>query len=123
MSRTHKTDPYWVKLSRPSRIRKEHHNHEKGICDLTEPTQGNWRVTFRRGKYCYYTVSYYGWNEGFYGRGAGSWFRAELAETNGSNRAKLRKDIHEMLKLDFEGIEEYDVINPRARNAALWWYY
>lgn len=123
MSRTDKTDPSWVKLKYPSRVRRECHNHEKGICDLTEPTRGDWRAPYRGGEHCYYDVSYYGWNEGFYGRGAGRWFRAELAASNGANRAKLRKDLHEMLKLDFEGIEEYDVINPRARNAALWWYY
>lgn len=123
MSKTDKTDPSWVKLLRPSPVRRTIHNHQHGICDLVPPRANYWRAPFHGGDYCYYTVSYYGWNNGFYGRGPARWLKAEVRQRHGATRAKLRKDVQEMLKLDSEGIEEYDVINPKARNSALWdWF-
>lgn len=43
MSRTFKTDPYWVKIKNPERVGAETyavHNHEKGECDL--PAEPEW---------------------------------------------------------------------------------
>jgi len=120
MSKTDKTRPYWVKLLEESPERVESHNHEKGICDLRLPTASGWRAPFRGGDYCYYTVSYYGWNNGFYGRGSARWLKAEIRSRHGASRAKLRKDISEIKKLSREDIEDYDIINPRPRNGALW---
>jgi hypothetical protein len=116
MSKTDKTRPYWVKLHDDYRVRIEIHNHEDGICNFDEwyTKKDVWP------RKCGYTVSYYGWNEGFFARGPARWLKAEVKEYYGSERGNLRKDIHNMLKLSREDVEDYDVINPRHRHGALW---
>lgn len=120
MSKTFKTRPSWVKLQEPSDVRKERHNHTKGECDLALPTASNWRVPFRGGYYCYYTVNWYGYNNGFYGRGAARWLKAETRLRHGAARARLRRDKHEMLKLDREDMLDFDIVNPHDRHSATW---
>jgi hypothetical protein len=120
MSKTYKTNPSWVKLRRKSSVRQERHNHVNNECNITLPTAGDRQIPFWGRNDCYYTVNYYGYNNGFYGRGRGSWVRAEIRLRHGADRARLRRDSHEMLKLSREDIQDYDVVNPRPRNGVLW---
>lgn len=115
MSKTYKTRPDWVKV-KDHKFREERHYHEKGVCDLdfNQP-----RVFESR---CFITVNYYGYNAGFYSRKGSHarWLKAQVAEFNGSSRAKLRKDCRELRKLSINDIYDYNMINPRPRNGALW---
>jgi hypothetical protein len=120
MSRTDKTRPYWVKLLDESSARMEQHYHEDGTCNFDEAVKDLQNVWPRK---CGYTVSYYGWNSGFFSRGPASWLKAEVRIRHGAARAKLRKDVHDMLKLSREEMEDYDIVNPRPRNGALWDYH
>lgn len=119
MSRTHKTDPYWVKLKKMKHLREESHNHTKGVCDIAEPTGGNWRTPFSGGVHCQYTINYYGYNGGFF-NSTSRWAQAEIKRENGGDRCTLRKDVCNMRNLDIEELEDYDVINPRHRHSVLW---
>jgi hypothetical protein len=118
MSKTYKTRPVWVKLRKECPERIEYHDHLDGICNL-EDWVANQTTSWWPRK-CGYTVSYYGWNNGFFARGAARWLKSEVRIYHGSVRAGLRKDKHNLLKLSREDIEDYDVINPRARNGAQW---
>lgn len=117
MSKTDKTRPTWVKLCDDYKVREEIHDHRDGICNFDEWESNKYSVWPRK---CGYTVSYYGWNNGFFSRGPASWLKAEVRARHGAARAKLRKDVHDMLKLRREDIEDYDIVNPRPRNGALW---
>jgi hypothetical protein len=118
MSDTYKTDPSWVKLRTKRSARKEIHDHRDGVCnfDTWETFKGGWWP-----RKCGYTVRYYGYSDGFFNISS-RWLKAEIAESHGSARAKLRKDRHEMLKLDIEDIMDYDVVNPNHRHSAIWHY-
>lgn len=118
MSKTDKTRPYWVKLrDKNSRIRTEVHYHEDGVCNFDDWEAS--QLSFWPHK-CGYTVSYYGWNEGFFARGPARWLKSEVKEYYGSERARIRKDMHEMLKLSLDDIEDYDVENLQHRHSAIW---
>lgn len=121
MSKTYKTDPTWVKLRRPSWVREEFHNHEDGVCNFDE--WFNSEMTFYpwRFRACGYTVSYYGYHGGFYSRPRRNKWHMRYNE--GQARAKWRKQRHDMLKLDREGVEDYDVKSYRHRHSALWEVY
>lgn len=104
MSRTDKTDPYWVRVTRYG---IEHHNHERGPCDLHEwkPNLG-WRYNYA---HCYRALD---WREGqsFYStRTAWAANYYERSERN-SVRMALRK------YMDDDDIPDY-----RHRHGALWW--
>lgn len=117
MSKTYKTRPYWVKLRDDTSARREVHDHKDGICNFKDWIDREINVWPRK---CGYTVSYYGWNEGFFARGASRWLRAEVKEYYGSERARIRKDNCEMLKLSGEDLEDYDVENRQHRHGAIW---
>lgn len=127
MSKTYKTDPSWVKaLRKDSTEIKEYHDHTKKdedgniICDIDSVEKPDVFYWQRVNASCGYTVSYYGWHNGFYGRGSASWLKSEVKLRHGAARANLRKDAKAMLKSFREDIEDYDIINPRHRNGALW---
>jgi hypothetical protein len=116
MSKTDKTRPYWVKLRDPfEKAKYEIHDHRDGICNFEEQSDNIWP------RKCGYTVNYYRWNSGFFSRGPARWLKAEIRISNGSARARLRKDIDEMLKLSREDIIDYDSINPCHRHSAVWY--
>jgi hypothetical protein len=117
MSKTYKTDPYWVKLRKKRVARREIHDHRDGLCDFDEAIK---QTRFWPRK-CGYTVSYYGYNDGFF-EVRSRWIKAEIALSRGAERAKLRKDRDELLKLDIENMQDYDVVNPNHRHAANWNY-
>lgn len=119
MSKTFKTRPYWVKMNSNdyANVKKMTHSHEDGVCDVQPLRQGD-----HYAKKCGYEVNYYGYNAGVFGRkGAdGRWVKTAVAKFNGKDRTRLRRDLREMLKLSLDDIEDYDIINPRPRNQALW---
>jgi hypothetical protein len=117
MSRTHKTDPYWVKLRKKKSARREIHDHTDGICNFEEATR-MYRWWPRK---CGYTVSYYGYNDGFF-EIRSRWLKSEIKLSHHAARAELRKDRHEMLKLDKDDLIDYDVVNPNHRHSAIWHY-
>jgi hypothetical protein len=121
MSKTDKTDPSWVKLKKNTKLRREIHNHylHDSVCDLREPTNNYWKAPFRGGDYCFYYVNFYGYNSGFYPR-TSKWLKSEISLRHGAARARLRRDVHEMLKLDREELIDYNIINPRDRHSATW---
>jgi len=127
MSKTDKTDPSWVKaLRKDSPEIKEYHDHTKKdedgyiICDIDDVEKPNIFYWQRRGS-CAYDVSYYGWNNGFYARPPRGKEIRNLME--GANRAKWRKARQDMLKLDPEDMEDYDVKSYQNRHSALWEMY
>ena len=121
MSKTDKTRPIWVKLYDPvdNQVREEIHDHRDGVCDFEKNVTNKklWPIK------CGYSVSYYGWNSGFFSRGPTRWLKSEVRIRHGAARAALRRDVRNMLKLNNEDIVDYDVINPRPRNGALWDYH
>ncbi len=122
MSKTDKTDPTWVKaLRKDSPEISEWHDHRFGPCDIEE-IDGH-RVFFwqRRNKNCGYSVSYYGWHNGFYARPPSS--RYYRREKEGKMRAGWRKARQDMLKLSGEDLEDYDVKSYQHRHSALWEMY
>lgn len=119
MSNTFKTAPSWVKLNRQTSLRVESHDHRHGDCDLQAPTKSSWQRRYRDTA-CLYDVNYYGYHGGFYPRGPARWLKGMLKEYNGSTRCTWRKDSVMMRKLDRHDLEDYDVVNPRARNSCLW---
>ena len=70
---------------------------------------------------CGYTVSYYGYNDGFF-EIRSRWLKSEIRLSHSAARAELRKDRHEMLKLDKDDLIDYDVVNPNHRHSAIWHY-
>lgn len=118
MSRTYKTDPYWVKIKK-SKIAKEYHDHSLGECDF-DPNPGRKCFYWKTKNNCGYTISYYAYHGGFWARGYASWLHSEIKADNGSARTELRKDVTEMKKLSFDDIKDYDVVNPRHRHSAIW---
>ncbi len=125
MSDTYKTMPGWVKLFKPGkpRIVKEYHDHRKNDCDLaeTDAKKPFWWQHHWNGQYCGYDVSYYGYHGGFYARPPRGKIYRRLHE--GRMRANWRKQMHDMLKLDRESIEDYDVHSYQHKHAALWEMY
>jgi hypothetical protein len=117
MSRTRKTDPYWVKLRKRKSARNEIHNHEDGICNFEEAITEPYLWPHK----CGYTVRYYGYNNGFF-EIRSRWLKSEIKLSHGAARARLRKDKHEMLKLDMADLVDYDVVNPNHRHGAIWHY-
>lgn len=118
MSRTFKTDPTWVKLRRDHKARREVHFHENGECDFDEyiKRECSWWP-----RHCGYTVSYYGWHDGFFARPPRG--RSYRQEHEGRMRAGLRKAKHEILKLSREDMEDYDIKSYQHRHSALWEMY
>jgi hypothetical protein len=121
MSKTYKTDPIWVKLRRKSPARVEFHNHENGICNFTEWYTSEMTFYPYSQKACGYTVSYYGYHGGFYARPRMN--QGYRLAHEGRMRAGWRKAKHDMMKLDRDGIEDYDVKSYQHRHAALWEMY
>jgi hypothetical protein len=120
MSKTDKTRPSWVKLRDDYRARMEIHDHTDGVCNFDNwdaNLNGNWTTWPRK---CGYTVNYYSWHNGFFPRGSARWLKAEIRLRHGAARARLRKDTTEIRKLAIEDMDDYDIINPRPRNGALW---
>lgn len=118
MSKTYKTDPGWVKALRNNSPEiSEYHDHRYSDCDIDEAVNDEvfW---WRRSGHCGYGVSYYGWHNGFYSRPPRGQIYRHLEE--GRMRAAWRKAKHDMLKLDSEGIEDYDVKTYQHRHSALW---
>lgn len=118
MSKTDKTNPYWVQLRQNPAIREEHHNHANNVCDLDISNLDcyTWRITRRarctysfKGKYCY-TLKYYDWR--------GTWFESYVDEYNGGERARVRMASHEIRKLT--DYEDYDFPNYQHRHGARW---
>lgn len=125
MSKTYKTDPAWVKaLRKDSPEIREYHDHTRHECDIDEFDEFDEkdRVFYwqRRGS-CGYDVSYYGWHNGFYPRCSCGQFYRRAKE--GKMRAAWRKAKHEMLKLNREDLEDYDVKTYQHRHSALWEMY
>lgn len=123
MSDTYKTKPNWVKINNPRTAKevKEHHDHRHGICDIHDAIGERPFWWQRRDGYCGYDVSYYSYHGGFYARPPHGKEYRRLFE--GRMRAGWRKAKHEMLKLDFDGIEDYDVKSYQHRHCALWEMY
>lgn len=120
MSKTDKTDPYWVKGNDPTqRARTEYHDHSTGDCDIAD-AKGREVFWYSRSGNCGYNIPYYRWNDGFYSNAVGRWAKAEKKIREGSARTKLARDRHELVKLSRDEIENYDVINPRHRHGVLW---
>lgn len=118
MSKTYKTAPTWVKLRRDHTARREIHNHDDGTCNFVEWFESDATFYPYNSRKCGYTVNYYRWNEGFFPRPPyGKWYRREFY---GRERAKWRKARHEMRKLSFDDIEDYDVESRQHRHSALW---
>lgn len=121
MSKTYKTDPSWVKLRKNTKLRREVHNHRlhSSMCDLRETTLSSWKTCWQDRDSCFYYVRFYGYNGGFYSR-TSKWLKAEVRLRHGAARAKLRTDMHELMKLSVEDMEDYDIINPNHRHSATW---
>jgi len=121
MSKTYKTNPAWVKINNPKTSKEvvERHNHTDGICDFHE---GDKQAPFWwQSRNCGYDISYYSYHAGFYMRPRrGKSYRQEY---EGAMRAGWRKARHDLLKLDFDGIEDYDVKSYQHRHSALWEMY
>jgi hypothetical protein len=124
MSKTYKTNPTWVKINNPRTSKEvvERHDHSNGVCDFDslDPKRPFWWQRWGFAS-CGYDVSYYGYHGGFYPRPPHGKEYRRLAE--GRMRASLRKMCHDLLKLDSEGIEDYDVISNQHRHSALWEMY
>lgn len=122
MSNTYKTKPIWVKIHNPKTSKEviERHDHTDGVCDIDnyDRTDPFWWQRRIRGASCGYDVSYYGYHGGFYDRPRRAKEIRNLME--GSKRAAWRKAKHELMKLDREGIEDYDVKSHQHRHSALW---
>lgn len=122
MSKTYKTNPSWVKINNPRTSSEviEVHDHTKTDCDI-EKAHGSKRPFYWQDRYrsCGYTVSYYGYHGGFYPRPAkrSKYFR-KMHE--GIIRAGWRKAKHDLLKLDQDGVYDYDVRSYQHRHSALW---
>ncbi len=122
MSKTYKTHPNWVKIMNPRTSKEvvERHDHINGVCDLDQidPKSPFWWQSRWKQHNCGYDVSYYGYHGGFYARPPHGKEYRRLKE--GAMRAGWRKAKHDLLKLDNEGIEDYDVISYQHRHSALW---
>lgn len=124
MSKTYKTNPYWVKVNKAktSKLVKEYHDHRNNPCDLDMYSGGPrcfwWQ---RREQKCGYDVSYYGYRGGFYSRPRRGKEISNIME--GSMRAGWRKAKHDLLKLDRDAVEDYDVKSYQHRHSALWEMY
>ncbi len=122
MSKTYKTHPNWVKINNPKTSKEvtEHHDHRHGICDIdTAKGPDVFWWFFKRN--CGYDVSYYGYHGGFYARPRRG--RSYRQEFEGRIRADWRKQKHDLLKLDRDGIDDYDVKTYQHRHSALWELY
>jgi hypothetical protein len=124
MSDTYKTKPDWVKINKPESAKavSEHHDHRFGPCDIDEITDKTRPFYWQRwDARCGYTVSYYGYHGGFFARPPRG---KEIRKTmEGMTRAAWRKAKHDLLKLDSDGIEDYDVKSYQHRHSALWEMY
>lgn len=125
MSDTYKTKPTWVKIFKPSKpaIIKEFHDHRNNECDLHKINKRDpfwWRRHYN-GQNCGYDVSYYGYHGGFYARPPHG--KAYRRMFEGIARAHWRKQRDDMLKLDREAVEDYDVRSYQHRHSALWEIY
>lgn len=123
MSNTYKTKPSWVKINKPesSKEVEERHDHRHGICDIDKAVGKYPFYWQRRDGYCGYSVSYYSYHGGFYSRPPRG--RSYRQEHEGRMRAGWRKARQDMLKLNSDDIEDYDVKNYQHRHSALWEMY
>lgn len=122
MSKTYKTHPTWVKINNPKSSREvsEYHDHRYHDCDIDEAVGDQPFYWQRRGS-CGYTVSYYSYHGGFYARPPRG--RSYRQEHEGRMRAGWRKARQDMLKLNSDDIEDYDVKSYQHRHSALWEMY
>lgn len=122
MSNTYKTKPNWVKINNPRTAKevREYHDHTRGVCDIDEAVGERPFYWQRRGS-CGYDVSYYSYHGGFYARPPHG--RSYRQEFEGAMRAGWRKARQDMLKLDRDAIEDYDVKSYQHRHSALWEMY
>lgn len=125
MSKTYKTNPTWVKIWHPRTSKEvvERHDHRNGVCDLPflDPKKPFWWQNRWQQYNCGLDVSYYGYHGGFYPRPPHGKAYRKLYE--GAMRAGWRKAKHDLLKLDSDGVEDYDVKTYQHRHAALWEMY
>jgi hypothetical protein len=125
MSKTYKTHPTWVKINNPKTSKEvvERHDHTDGVCDINNYDKTNPFYWQRRylGFNCGDDVSYYGYHGGFYARPRRG--RLYRQEHEGAMRAGWRKAKHDLLKLDKESVEDYDVKSYQHRHSALWEMY
>lgn len=117
MSKTDKTQPYWVKLAQNPDDRKEFHNHQRGICDIDNfnPKRNNY-FTYRL-NHCYYKLRKVNEYWIFNGRPHVKHYRPYHVR---AERAQLRNKIHNWLKMNFEDIYDDEFGNYQHRHSALW---
>jgi hypothetical protein len=115
VSKTDKTNPFWVQIKQNPELQKEVHDHRNGICDLKFRDQP-WRDRYS----CNYYVSYYSKNgRKIFGRCSAA-EQSYRNEANGSARTQLRNTMSELRKMSLNDVYDHDVKNPHHRHQALW---
>jgi hypothetical protein len=115
MSKTDKTDPYWVKCLKYG---TEVHNHIDGECRFEDVNvlMMNWRARPWPAAPCELLAGYRGRR---YMTDASLWARAgRVKEIAGFDEAKARNKLRGLLKSDC--IEDVDVVPFRHRHNACW---
>lgn len=120
MSKTDKTQPWEVKLRQNPQMRVEDHDHRKGYCDMVDGVikeHVRWYgSTYRTCGHKFAKEHHY--TSGIYGRPRSGQFYVQ--KRNAKERTRVRLAFRDMIKLDADGIEDYDFQNYQHRHSAHW---
>ncbi len=114
MSKTDKTDPYWVKKYRYGDI--EHNCHGKE-CVPEKFGSRSWRKSYQQGVTCFYRIpGRYAYQIALCGRGGkGYWEHANSRERAARNQTRMS-----LRQIQLTGDDEIDVVPTKHRHSA-WW--
>ena|SRR5215211_7696615 len=117
MSRTDKTNPYWVKLEQEPSSRVEHHDHRRGVCDIDEyDPKHNQYISYWH-NHCHYKLRYVNMYWFFNVKPGVKHIRPYHVRTE---RAKMRNKLADWKKSTLEDIYDDEFGNYQHRHSAQW---